>query len=127
MPRIQKLVQEYQKEYQFIAIYIQEAHAEDEWPIYEAERTFRQHRSLEERMEACRLLVEDYRDNLSDVEVFVDRMDNAFESNYASWPFRFWVLELSQVLFKAMPIGARYDLQTLKNFFESRQTKCLGD
>jgi len=56
---------------------------------------------------------------LQGLDFYVDGMDNAFEHKYASWPFRFWVLNQTKVLFKAMPKGAKYDLQTLDQFLDA--------
>ena len=76
----------------FVAIYIQEAHAKDEWPISEAPREFRQHRGMGERLAAARAFIEDY-DMPPQVAWYCDTMDDSFNKAYASWPFRFWVLE----------------------------------
>ena len=76
----------------FAAVYIQEAHAQDEWPISEAPREFRQHRGIGERVEAARAFIQDYY-VAPQVVWYCDMMTNAFNEKYASWPFRFWVLE----------------------------------
>ena len=76
-----------------MGVYLQEAHASDEWPIQqEAPRSFRQHQSMDERVAACRLFLQDYAFHLNDLDFFVDSIENKFESAYASWPFRFWIL-----------------------------------
>ena len=77
---------------------------------------------MEERIEACRHLLQDYSSHLDGIECYVDTMNNdgvvdaSFEAAYASWPFRFWVLSSTQVLFKAMPKDACYDLRDLEIF-----------
>jgi len=118
LPEIHRLSITYKNQYRFIGVYIQEAHASDEWPIQEAPQSFRQHQSTQERLEACRIFVRDYAPFLRDVEFFVDKIDNEFESAYASWPFRFWVLNSTQILFKAMPKQAAYDLRELEQFLK---------
>ena len=59
----------------FVAIYIQEAHAKDEWPISEAPREFRQHRGMGERLAAARAFIEDY-DMPPQVSWYCDTMDD---------------------------------------------------
>ena len=115
------MVQSFRLKFQFIGIYIAEAHAIDEWPISESPRDFKQHHCIEDRIEACRYLLQDYSSYLHGIEFYVDIMDDdgvneSFEAAYASWPFRFWVLSSTQVLFKAMPKDACYDLRDLEIF-----------
>lgn len=103
----------------FAGVYLLEAHAQDEWPISEAPKAFRQHASLAERLAAARAL-------LADCEVaaplreafFADAMGDPFDAAYASWPLRFWVLERERVLFKAMPRDASYDVGELEAFLQ---------
>ena len=86
-----QLVARHRQHCDFAAVYIQEAHAVDEWPISEAPRTFRQHRELADRVAAARAFVADY-PQPEGLVWFVDDMANSFNRTYASWPFRFWVL-----------------------------------
>lgn len=99
----------------FIGVYIQEAHAIDEWPISEAPREFRQHQSLDERIDACNQFQQDFQPWLEGIEFYVDTITNDFQSAYASWPFRFWVITQSEVIFKPMPKNASYDLSELED------------
>ena len=100
----------------FVGVYLAEAHALDEWPISEAPRDVRQHRSVGERLTAAR-------DMLSELELapplaanfYVDDYpSNSFNAAYASWPLRFWVLNKREVLLKPMPKDAMYDLGELE-------------
>ncbi len=99
----------------FIGIYIEEAHAIDEWPISEAPRSFHQHRTLQERLNACQALLDDYGEWI-DFDFYVDTMDNEFNVTFSSWPFRYWVLTKKQIIFKAYPKNASYDLRELDRF-----------
>ena len=113
-----------------VAIYIQEAHAKDEWPISEAPREFRQHRGMGARLTAARALIEDY-DMPPQVTWYCDTMDDNFNKAYASWPFRFWVLEPATngthtVAFKPMPKNASYDLSELDTHLRQRQSSGRG-
>ena len=115
----------------FVAIYIQEAHAKDEWPISEAPREFRQHRGIGERLAAARAFIEDYK-MPPQVAWYCDTMDDNFNKAYASWPFRFWVLEPATddaphtVAFKPMPKNASYDLSELDTHLRQRQSSGRG-
>jgi len=103
----------------FLGVYLLEAHAEDEWPISEAPRSFKQHTTLEERLAAARAL-------LADCEVaeplrsrfYADAIANPFNAALASWPLRFWVLTKERVLFKAMPRDGEYHLGDLAAWLE---------
>ena len=102
----------------FVGVYIEEAHAVDEWPIAEAPCDVRQHRSLRERLDAARLLLAECAIAAPLAHRFyADSWPaNPFNAAYASWPFRFWVVSRTAVLFKPMPRGATYDLNELEDF-----------
>jgi len=105
-------------------VYIEEAHAADEWPICEAPRELTQHKSLDERLKAARLLLSDYEFD-SRITFFADDMQNSFNCAYASWPFRFWVLMQGTVQLKAMPNNAQYDLNELDLWLHNYKAKGL--
>ena len=42
-----------------------------------------------------------------------------FNTAYASWPFRFWVLTEDRVAFKPMPQDSAYDIRELDSFLQS--------
>ena len=95
-----------------------EAHASDEWPISEAPRDFRQHTCLAERLRA----LEAFQHDLGlppQVPWFADPIGNQFNSTYASWPFRFWVMTPDKITFKPMPKGACYDMGELDQHLEA--------
>ena len=133
------MIQRHNPKFKFIGIYIAEAHAINEWPISESPRNFKQHVSIEERYEACKLFLQDYSEYLSGMEFYVDTMtetaittkdgndessSSCFESTYASWPFRFWVLSSTKVLYKAMPKDSTYDLNDLNMFLTNYSSGC---
>jgi hypothetical protein len=47
---------------------------------------------MDEGVAACRLFLRDFAFHSNDLDFLVDSIENKFESAYASWPFRFWVL-----------------------------------
>lgn len=73
----------------FVCVYIEEAHADDEWPI----RTLpalriRQHRDIQERAQAARNLASQLH-----WPVLLDSMSNGFNAKYASWPLRAYIID----------------------------------
>lgn len=72
----------------FLAIYISEAHATNEWPL--GRRVcIAQHETIEERLEAAR----SYRSDMkAKVPMVVDPMSNSFNSAYNSWPERLYII-----------------------------------
>jgi len=106
----------------FHLVYGAEAHAVDEWPISEAPRDFKQHKTNADRLVAARALVEDFSlpKELA-TNFWADDIANGFDAAYASWPFRFWVLSSEAVLLKPMPKGMMYDLGDLERFLTDRQ------
>jgi hypothetical protein len=76
-----------------------------------------QHKTMEERLFSAKTLL---RDCVMSSELvsncYADPINNDFESSYASWPFRFWVLDQSSVRFKPMPQNSTYDLKELDDY-----------
>lgn len=72
----------------FLAVYISEAHATNEWPL--GRRVcIAQHETIEERMEAA----QSYRRDMgAKVPMVVDTMDNSFNSLYNAWPERLYII-----------------------------------
>lgn len=83
-------------------IYIEEAHAQDEWPIRSAKATvdglpilYNKAISLDDRLAAAKDFVRDYKVDLSVVNLVIDDIGNMFQDLYASWPIRWFVLTAS--------------------------------
>jgi hypothetical protein len=82
-----------------VIVYIEEAHAQDEWPISSARlsRTgapvvYRQHTTQGERLRACGDFVRDYGLDTAHVTVATDLIgSNPFQTTYAAWPIRWYV------------------------------------
>lgn len=73
----------------FLAVYIVEAHAIDEWPVGDPLKVT-QPRTIAERCGVARAFVKEY--NLK-VPMVVDQLDNNFSEQYAGWPVRFYVVQ----------------------------------
>ena len=77
---------------EFLTIYIQEAHPEDEWQmgVNEDEGVcYRQPTTLAERVAIAGDFI---RDTGYDIPLVVDGMDNAAEAVFAAWPERLYVI-----------------------------------
>jgi len=83
----------------FLAIYIVEAHAVDEWPVGDP-LIITQPVSTVERCGVARTFVNSY--NLQ-VPMLVDGISNDFSETWAAWPVRFYVVKGKKLLFKGQP------------------------
>lgn len=104
-------------------VYIMEAHATDEWPILDTETTFTQHKTLEERRRAVEFTCDSYpilesSEGFGEGHIFLDTIDNRFNTDFSSWPLRYWILHGGHVAFKAMPREAQYPLSDLEAALE---------
>lgn len=100
----------------FLTIYITEAHAQDEWPIG-SRYQYAQPRSLQARRDVARDFV---RETGYKLPVVLDAIgvagvaDNGFESAYAPWPIRFYVIYNGRLEWIAQPEACSFSLRPLK-------------
>jgi len=83
-----------------LAVYITEAHASDEWPVGPSISFCRQPQSIAER---CKLAQQFVNTRLYRVPMLVDTIDNHFQSAFAAWPFRYFIVKESRIAYKAEP------------------------
>lgn len=81
-------------------MYITEAHAADEWPVGPSISFCTQPKETSERCVLARKFVEKTK---LDMPIVVDTLENQFESAFAAWPLRFFVVKDGKVVFKAQP------------------------
>lgn len=130
MPALEALAAELQGRAQFQMVYIAEAHACDVWPITSGRFHDNEPVMIEapksdaERCAVATRFKERYQ--LSQrLPVLVDPVANPFEEAYAVWPFRFYILQRPaaggspEVVFKAMPKDASYDITEARDFLLS--------
>lgn len=84
----------------FLAIYIAEAHARDQWPVGKTISCVDQPKTLEQRLKYARKFQENF--GLI-MPMLVDNMENNFHLTYGSWPFRFFIIFQNQLILKAQP------------------------
>jgi hypothetical protein len=115
---LHQLFADYQKRVSFLAVYITEAHARDEWPVGKKISFCDQPTTLEAR---CALADKFLRDRECKLPMLVDTMDNDFQKNFAAWPFRFYIIQNGKLALKAQPDASNftYDLQTIRGWLDA--------
>lgn len=94
----------------FALVYLQEAHAADEWPLGRKPELMAS-QTLEQRAMHARRFREEA---CVTVPVFLDSMDNDFGRQFAAWPERFYVVSPSGLLsFVAQPRHGGYDHESV--------------
>lgn len=89
-------------------IYITEAHAMDVWPIGMSAGTINySHKTIEDRKMYAEKFIKTF--NFK-VPIFLDSMDNSFESEFASWPFRYYIIKDKKFSFIADPEDSFFDI-----------------
>jgi hypothetical protein len=84
----------------FLAIYIAEAHARDQWPVGKTISSVDQPTTLGQRLQNA----QQFQKNFSfQMPMLVDNMDDTFHNTYGSWPFRFFVIHDDKLILKAEP------------------------
>lgn len=119
MPAFHSLAAELGSAVSFVAVYIQEAHAHDEWPISSSRAnasrgivTINQPTTNEERCTVARQFHQDFEFRLP---LLVDTVENRFDAAYAPWPLRFYVFSEGVVRYVARPVDGRFDVAQLRD------------
>jgi thyroxine 5-deiodinase len=88
----------------FLTIYIEEAHARDEWYFKESRVTtefkaeIAVHKSIEERLAAAQMFRD--RTQVNELELVVDSMKGEVVSRYGAWPERLYIIVDGVVVYK---------------------------
>lgn len=114
-------------QYRIIVVYIEEAHAMDEWPVGYLTSVTEQPKTMEHRIDLARRVHASpaLLGGTANVEVLCDTMGNHFQDTMACWPIRFFALDsASGVLrFKAQPDLSPdvygYPLESLSNWMDA--------
>lgn len=119
MPAFHSLATELSAEVSFLAVYIQEAHAHDEWPISSSRAngsrgvvSIKQPTTNEERCGVARQFQQDFKFS---IPLLVDTVENGFDNAYAPWPLRFYVFSEGVVRYVACPVDGRFDVALLRD------------
>ena len=125
MPAIQRdLFQKYCAFADFLCVYIEEAHATDEWPISSARYnngqvcSIKQPKTNPERYDIVRKFKENFNVQMP-IAFDSPELNNPFEQNYAPWPLRLFVIRNDKIDFVASPQDCTYDISKLSEYLET--------
>jgi len=93
------LQEKYKDQVDFLGVYISEAHAQNEWPLG-VKFCITQPKELHQRLEIANKFVNDY--NFK-IPMLVDTMGNQFETTFAAWPERFYIVDDGKLYHIAEP------------------------
>ncbi len=106
-----------------------EAHAVDDWPIsssrYHPQNKIvevKQPVTMEERIRVAKHFQMFFGEmSATTISFYMDNMKNEFQDFYGSWPLRFYVFKNNELMYKAMPQNASYDICALEEFICANQ------
>ncbi len=105
-----------------MTIYISEAHSTDGWSDPENKYMIKRHVSLQERILAAEILLED--DNLDlPGTLYIDKMENEAERLYGAWPERLYVVLDGVVKLEGGEGPHDYDLTKVRDWLEEFRRK----
>ena len=107
----------YQDKYNFIGVYVKEAHADNEWPIRNKEEfAIEQHKTGQERGDLAFKLQNKYGLKWP---IYVDTMNNEFVDIYAGWPLQLFLIYNDKIKWNIRPRHPGYfDLDDLEIILE---------
>lgn len=90
-------------------VYIEEAHAENEWPIATPEEfaVSEQHTTLESRLASAAQLQATL-PVLDAFPMYADSMDRTFQTLYGAWPTRMYYFNGGELIHKADAVDVRF-------------------
>lgn len=96
-------------------IYITEAHPSDIWPIGLSAGTLnKNHTCIEDRSECANKFQNEFKTHFP---IFLDNMNNEYETTYSCWPFRYHVIVKQDDNFVMSlvpePIDAEFNLEEM--------------
>mmetsp|Transcript_25911 Transcript_25911/g.40658 ORF Transcript_25911/g.40658 Transcript_25911/m.40658 type:complete len:134 (+) Transcript_25911:1603-2004(+) len=120
--------QEFSHNNDFAFVYIEEAHATDEWPISSSRYTpdgqvvsVEQPKVASERVKLAQRFVKTFGMG-TEMKVLVDNPENGnlFGEAYAPWPIRLYVIENGTMQFISAPTDCAHDVSELRAWLEKR-------
>jgi len=125
IPDLHILYDTYKDKFNFVFIYILEAHAQDEWPIRSSRDTthhnpvlYNQTHTKEDRIRVATEFVRDYDFK---IQVVVDDEKNSFERTYASWPLRIFIINNHKMDYISHPEPKMLELTKLKQYLKNKK------
>jgi hypothetical protein len=105
-----------------LIIYLQEAHAEEEWKFAVNRFQAKQQKQLEERIDTAKLLLEEGIFP-KDSKVVVDTMDNLVGETFEAYPDRLYVIHEERVVYKGKEGPFGYVPKEVDVFLQSNFAK----
>jgi len=118
---------EYYTSFNFHIVYINEAHAHNEWPIRtDPSLCIPQHLNHQERIEQALRLQDEYQ---CAIPILIDSIHNIFSNLYSLWPLRVFMIQNNKIQWCLQPKNPGfydlYDLQfTLQNYNKLMKPSC---
>ena len=122
MAEFKRVVAEFADVANFTTTYISEAHASDEWNFFGNKYKIKQHTSLQERILAASILLEDEQLKIPGT-FLIDNMKNDAQCLYAAFPERLYIVLDGKILFVGDMGPAGYSVEAVKNWLEEYKAK----
>ena len=110
MPRFKKMVEDYKDKFNFLVVYVAEAHSTEGWNEV-AFQTMASHKNEKERLAAARLLIET---TSLKCNVAIDLMTNSAAKAYGATIDRVYIIKNGVVYFQGATGPFDYDLNELE-------------
>jgi len=121
VPYLKLFVAEFEGKADFLTVYIEEAHAVDEWPIG-SRLKYTQPKTMEERF----VVIQDFCAALEfDLPLAADLVgvpefpDNDFGKKYCPWPIRLYVIHEGKMEYIAEPMLGTFSLSGVRETLEA--------
>lgn len=115
MSAFRRLVTKYQRDVDFLIIYIEEAHPSDGWVTTDTPYIIPQHRSLEDRGSAARVLQQ----SVPGCALVLDTMTNSSSAAYGAYFERLYVVQSGIILYQGGRGPDGYQVSELRAWLES--------
>ncbi len=104
----------------FLTIYIEEAHAQDEWWLPDSvggKACISSHRCIEDRIQAGQRFVADFK---FPSELICDSFDNQMNERFNAWPERLFIVEKGVIVYEGGLGPFDYKLAEVKDWLSTR-------
>lgn len=115
LDQFNKVVTDFDKDVDFLAVYISEAHPLEGWFVPGGKYNLNQHKSIDDRISSAELL----QDAGIACPVVIDTMNNEGINQFAALPEALYVVENGVVKFQGLGPGDEYNPADLRKWLES--------
>lgn len=110
------LQEEFAGKVDFLGVYISEAHAQDEWPLG-TKYCFNQPKTIDDRLRIANDFVNDFGFK---IPMLADSMKNEFDTRFASWPERFYIVQNGKLALVGEPTNEfGFDREIIRDFLRT--------